>query len=186
MTVLFLCMAAIQPAVAQEVLSDTKKKSVNKSSSEAPEPEKTTTESTNKWLLYGGVAALGLGVAAIAGGGGGGSSAPPCEEEIVGPDLNGSDWSGRLTLQAEGVEGMQEVKATITHCGSSILISTNSQLAYGQTYDGSISSGGSMLVVEHVRRQDWTTHFFKATSTSVELYDFVNDMNDFDSLLLYR
>ena len=189
LAVLFRCMAAVQPAMAQEVLSDTKKKPADGSGNEvyeAPEPEQTTVESTNKWLLYGGAAALGLGIAAIAGGGGGGSSAPPCDEELVGPSIAGNDWTGRLMLLGHGAEGVQEVNASITQCGSSVVINTTSTLSYGQTFDGTISSGGSMLVIEHVRRQDWTTHFGNATSTSVALYDYVNDFDDFDSLVLYR
>ncbi len=185
---LFICMAAVQPAVAQEVLSDKKKKSVEGSESEvhtATKPEKSTLGSTNKWVLYGGAAALGIGIAAIAGGGGG-SSAPACQEEPVGPSIAGNDWTGRLMLQGHGAEGVQEVTASITQCGSAVVINTNSQLSYGRTFDGTISSGGSMFMVEHVRRQDWTTHFSKATSTSIELYDYVNDFNDFDSLVLRR
>ena len=197
MAALFFMVMSVQHATAQQVLSDTKKKPASptaadqqesrKNTTQAPEPGEDEESGTNKYWLYGGAAALGIGIAAVAaGGGGGGSSAPKCEEELVGPDLNGSDWSGIITLLEHGAEGMQEVTARITHCGSDILIQTTSKLSYGKTFDGKINSNGDMLVYEHVRRQDWTTHFGPASSTHIELYDFVNDFNDFDSMVLNR
>lgn len=193
---LFFSVMSVQQGAAQQVLSDTKKKPAStaagqqetaKNRTKAPEPQEKVESGASKYWLYGGAAALGIGLAAAAGGGGGGgSSAPACEEELVGPDLNGSDWRGILTLLEHGAEGIQEVTARITHCGRDILIQTTSTLSYGKTFDGKINASGDMLVIEHVRRQDWTTHFGPASSTHIDIYDYVNDFDDFDSLILNR
>jgi len=192
----------VQPGIAQEIeaLSDNKKKAVktydsetvSKSEYTAPSPEVETTSSTGKWLLYGGLAAAGVGIVAVAisgsdSGGGGSSSADTTPDvEPIGPDLSGSDWVGTLAIRQEGDEGEESVTGVITHSGESVTISTSSSLSYGQYFSGHISASGYLTVRDSATNKIWTTHKGNATSTSLQLYDFVNENATFDTLVLIR
>jgi hypothetical protein len=191
--VFFLLTVCLQPVIAQQVLTDNKKKAVDNTSVTESQDEAFKAESaketkldsdTKKWLLYGGGVALGVGIAAaVAGGGGGGSSTPACEEPIVGPSLAGSDWAGTLDLYNRGT---QAVTAIITQCGNRVLIQTTSTLEYGQALEGTISSSGHLLLIDQATQQDWTTHYGAASSTSIKLYDWVNNFHNMDKLILSR
>lgn len=193
LVVFFLLTVCMQPVMAQQVLSDNKKKAVDSTTVTAKQEKRfkaesakeTTSESTgNKWLIYGGGIALGVGVAAaVAGGGGGGSSTPACEEPIVGPNLAGNDWVGKLVLYNRAT---QEVTAIVTHCGNRVLIQTTSTLEYGQAFEGTIKSSGHMIVHDQATLQDWTSVRGPATSTSLRVYDLVNNFHNLDELELYR
>ena len=82
----------------------------------------------------------------------------------VGPDLNGS-WSGTFTHYTGASGG---VSATVSHVGSRIIISTN----LGLVLVGGIDSGGGMLLCDS-EREDWTTLYGGATTTSIRLADYV-------------
>ncbi len=82
----------------------------------------------------------------------------------VGPDLNGS-WSGTFTHYTGASGG---VSATVSHVGSRIIISTN----LGLVLVGGIDSGGGMLLCDS-EREDWTTLYGAATTTSIRLADYV-------------
>lgn len=198
LVVFFLLTVCLQPVMAQQVLSDSKKKAVDDTAAtttantkqekrfKAESATETKSDSTsNKWLIYGGGIALGVGVAAAVagGGGGGGSSTPACEEPIVGPDLSGSDWAGKLVLYDRAT---QPVTAIVTHCGNRVLIQTTSTLAYGQAFEGTIKSSGHMLVHDQATLQDWTTVRGPASSTKIEIYDLVNNFHNYDELEIYR
>ncbi|WP_163339374.1 hypothetical protein [Desulfopila sp. IMCC35008] len=193
LVVFFLLTVCMQPVMAQQVLSDNKKKAVDNTTVTAEQEKRfkaesaqeTTSDSdSKKWLIYGGGIALGVGVAAaVAGGGGGGSSTPACEEPIVGPDLSGSDWAGKLDLYNRAT---QAVTAIVTHCGNRVLIQTTSTLEYGQAFEGTIKSSGHMIVHDQATLQDWTTTRGPATSTSIRIYDLVNNFHNLDELELYR
>lgn len=192
----------VQPGIAQEIeaLSDNKKKAVETNDAKtvekgeytAPPPEVESTSSTGKWLLYGGLAAAGVGIVAVAmsggdSGGSGGSSADTTPDVApVGPSLAGDDWGGRLTIRQEGSEGEESVTGVVTHSGESVTISTSSTLAYGQYYTGHTSASGYITVRDNATNKVWTTHYVNATSTSLQLYDFVNDTADYDTLVLIR
>lgn len=152
-------------------------------------PEETTSDDTSKWLLYGGSAALGVGILALA------ISAIDSDSDSessvtsvnpVGPDIAGSNWAGTLTISNTGYEGSQGVTAVITQIGRSITITTDSSLSYGQYFSGSISSGGYISVRESVTNQLWTTHNGNASTTAIRLYDYVNNYSSYDTLFMIR
>lgn len=146
-------------------------------------PEETSSDSTSKQLLIlGGAVAVGI-AAFAAGGGGGGSSAPACELTPVGPNVVGDDWVGRLRLINHG---SQDVVVSVSQCGDAITIVTNTTLPYGQIFNGTISSSGSMLLYDQTTGQDWTTFKGRASSTQLRIYDYVNDATALDSLELSR
>ena len=149
------------------------------------EQEEKEKSETNTWLIYGGAAAFGLGVAVIANNTED-SSAPPCSQPPVGASIGGSDWKGTLTIRARGFEGQQEVTAKIIQCGSNVTIETSSTLAYGKLFTGSISSGRGMFMIDQATSLDWTTYSTKATANAIDLYDYVNNFNNFDTLILRR
>ncbi len=202
-TASMLFSLCVQPGIAQEIeaTGDTSKETVKTQNSEAvvdstfeaAGPEETTTSttgSTGKWLILGGVAAAGVGLAALAlggGGGGGGDAAPPePEEPPIGPYLGGSDWTGTLTIRNEGNEGSQAVTAVVTHSGGNVTITTDSKLDYGQYFTGHISYGGYLTVRDSATAKIWTTHLGNATTNSINLYDYVNNTADYDTLFLSR
>ena len=113
---------------------------------------------------------------------------PPVPEptSVVGPNLNGSDWTGYLDIEETGNEGYQRISARIDHSGSSVQIYTSSTLNYGRKFSGTISSSGYMLMYDSVTGEDWTTHKGNARSGSVDLYDYVNDFDDLDRMYLSR
>ncbi len=82
----------------------------------------------------------------------------------VGPNLNGS-WGGTFTYYTGTTVG---VSATVSHIGSRVAISTS----LGLTLVGGIDGGGGMLLCDNMR-QDWTTLYGAATTTSIRLADYV-------------
>lgn len=149
------------------------------------------------WLYIGGA----IGVAAIAAvalgaGGSGGSSSDSGVDPVpqptqpttpvVGPDLNGSNWSGYLEIIDDSARGRQNITATVVQSGSSITINTSSTLAYGHRFDGRIRSNGNMLVYDSITGEDWTTHVGSTTANHIDLYDYVNDKRNVDRMVLNR
>jgi hypothetical protein len=52
---------------------------------------------------------------------------------------------------------------------------------------GNIAPDGFMKLYDQRTGEDWTTHYGNATSTKIDLYDFVdNNYNDVDRILLQR
>lgn len=151
-------------------------------------------------MLYigGAIGLVAVGALALSGGSGsssdsGGSpslpdNTPPPETPIVGPDLNGSNWAGFLDLVNDQATGYQNIAASIVHKGASVQITTTSTLAYGHYFSGRISSGGSMKMYDSTTGEDWTTYSSRATGNRIDLYDFVNDLNnnEKDRMLLSR
>ena len=113
---------------------------------------------------------------------------PPVPEptSVVGPDLNGSNWTGFLNIKETGNEGYQSISARIDQSGSSVQIYTSSTLDYGRKFSGTISSSGYMLMYDSISGEDWTTHKGNARSESVDLYDYVNNFDDPDRMKLSR
>ena len=82
----------------------------------------------------------------------------------VGPDLNGN-WNGTFTRYIGASKG---VSATVSHVGSRVEIRTSS----GLVLKGSIDDGGRMRLCDR-KREDWTTLYGGATTTSLRLADYV-------------
>ncbi len=110
----------------------------------------------------------------------------PSGTDPVGPDLNGSDWTGFLDINDSGHKGFQAISAKIKHNGSSVQIYTSSTLDYGRKFSGTISSSGYMLMYDSISGEDWTTHKGNATKNRVDLYDYVNWFEDLDRMKLTR
>ncbi len=110
----------------------------------------------------------------------------PSGTDPVGPDLNGSDWTGFLDINDSGHRGFQAISAKINHNGSSVQIYTSSTLDYGRKFSGTISSSGYMLMYDSISGEDWTTHKGNATKDRVDLYDYVNWFEDLDRMKLTR
>lgn len=141
-------------------------------------------------MLYigGAVGLVGLGALALAGGGSSSGSDTSTETPatpVVGPDLNGS-WAGYLEIKNTEAPGYENISATIVHSGAAVQITTSSTLAYGRLFTGRINSSGSMTMYDSITGEDWTTHYSKATTTTVDLYDYVNNLKDLDRMLLAR
>jgi hypothetical protein len=113
---------------------------------------------------------------------------PPVPEatSVVGPNLNGSNWTGFLDIEDRRHEGYQSISARIDQSGSSVQIYTSSTLDYGRKFSGTISSSGYMLMYDSITGEDWTTHRGNASSRRVDLYDFVNNFDDMDMMKLNR
>lgn len=148
-------------------------------------------EESNFWLYTG----IGVGVVGVAGlviglsDSGGGSSSSSADTVDTDTDtgtegISGSDWAGVLNL----VNGYREnVSATVTQKGSSLTITTTSSQAYGQLFVGTIDSSGYVFVYDQTTGEDWTTHDGPpASSTRIEIYDYVNNFTGLDSLILKR
>ena len=110
----------------------------------------------------------------------------PSTNPPVGPDLNGSDWTGFLDIKDSRHKGFQAISASIIHSGSSVQIKTSSTLDYGRQFNGTISSSGYMLMYDSISGEDWTTHKGNASTKSVDLYDYVNWFKDLDRMKLSR
>jgi hypothetical protein len=110
----------------------------------------------------------------------------PSTNPPVGPDLNGTNWTGFLEIKDSKYRGYQAISATIVHSGSSLQINTSSTLQYGQQYNGTISSGGYISVVDSATGQTWTTFRNNAYTRRVDLYDWVNNFKDLDRMKLSR
>lgn len=197
-----LILFSLQPAFSQEleVLSDNKKRTIDPSTTEissqsefhSPQPEVTSTSSTGKWLLYGGLAAAGVGILAVAigstGGDGDGDDTSLSDPNIpdVGPSISGKNWAGTLNIQDKDEPGTEGVTAVISQFSDAITITTSSTLAHGQYFTGYINSNGFLKVIDNATNQTWTTINGNATTNSIQLYDYVNNFSDYDTLFLVR
>lgn len=110
----------------------------------------------------------------------------PSTNPPVGPDLNGTNWSGFLEIKDSRYKGYQFISAKIIHSGSAVQINTSSTLHYGRQFNGTISSSGYMLMYDSISGEDWTTHKGNASTNRVDLYDYVNWFKDLDRMKLTR
>jgi len=151
-----------------------------------PAPVEEEENSSGNTMMYIGIGVLAAGAVVLGLSGGGGSSSSSettVTEPPVGPDLNGNNWSGTLNLVNYG---SQSISATIVHSGSNVTIQTNSAFPYGKEFSGTISSSGYLTLWDADTGEEWTTHYHKASSSSIKIYDYVNDFKDLDELVLYR
>lgn len=139
-------------------------------------------------MLYigGAIGIATIGAIALGGGSSSGSGPVLPPTPIVGPDLNGADWTGFLDIQNTVAEGYQNIAASIVQNGSSVHITTTSTLLYGRMFTGTINSAGYMTMYDTITGEDWTTHYRNATETTIDLYDYVNNFNDLDRMYLSR
>jgi len=156
-----------------------------------PAGEDDTIDGMTMLYIGGAVGVMAIGAVALSGGGGGDSSdsagsLPAPTEAPVGPNLNGTDWGGFLSIHDKAHVGYQTISASIRHSGRVVEILTTSNLDYGQYLTGTISSGGHMLLYDSITGEDWTTHAASATANRVDLYDFVDSYKDTDQMLLVR
>lgn len=200
LTASMVISCCFQSVFAEELvtLSDNSKKAVEPSASDdtsqgefnASVPEESTTSSTGKWLLYGGLTAAGVGILAVAIGSSGGddSSSSFVESDVtpVGPSIAGNDWFGTLSIADKSNVGGQAVTGVVTQEGDIVTITTSSTLAYGQHFIGKISSNGYLKVLDTGTNQTWTTHRGNASTHSIDLYDYVNNYSTYDTLFLNR
>ena len=146
------------------------------------------------WLYIGGaIGAAAIAAVALGAAGSGGSSSdsgvdpvPPPTTPVVGPDLNGTNWSGYLTINDSSARGSQNITASIMQSGASITIITSSTLAYGHRFDGRISRNGNMLVYDSITGEDWSTHVGTTSANHIDLYDYVNGKRNVDRMVLNR
>ncbi len=166
-------------------------------------PKTTKSSDTNPmvYLGIGAAAAAAIGLAAAAGGGssdsdgsssegGGGGATGGSDGRSVKPTtepknatLWGDNWSGTLHL----INGNREqVTALIYQNGAQIEIVTSTTQRYGKRFVGSVSSSGHMRMVDQTTGELRTTFMGPANSTRIDLYDYVNNFQDLDRLLLTR
>ena len=122
---------------------------------------------------------LAIAVAMIAGCGGdgksssgGGSSsaaAAPAPVNVVGPNLNGN-WAGYYKSSSGKYEGL---RATITHVGAQVTITTTKKAGVARQLSGRISAVGKMVLYDAFDGEDWTTLYGPASPNSINLADFV-------------
>ena len=149
----------------------------------------TTTDGMTMLYIGGAIAGVAILAGALAANSGSSdSSSVPVEPAIpvVGPDLGGNDWLGFLDIKDKNHKGYQAISARIIHNGDAVQITTSSNLDYGKQLNGTISKGGFMLMYDSVTGEAWTTHFDNATSKRIDLYDYVNHLNDLDRMKLSR
>lgn len=153
-------------------------------------PQTTTTRDTSS-MVYVGVglaaaAAIAVGLAASGSSDSSENSTPEPEapkEKPVGTSLDGDDWSGRLLL----INGQRElVTAVVNQNGSSLEIITSSSQRYGRRFVGSIRSDAHIRVTDTTTGETWTTFNGPANSRRIDIYDYVNNFQDLDNLLLRR
>lgn len=182
----------------------------------APEPEKTSSGNTLLYAGIGVGAAVAIAAAAGSGGGDSSDSdtsstaatttttptttkttttttkkvkvttpkdTNPEGAEPVGADIAGSDWSGFIDLV--GSE-RQSITATISQNGTYVVIRTTSSREYGKKFVGNIASDGFMKLYDQSTGEIWTTHYGNATANKIDIYDYVNNYQDLDQILLQR
>jgi len=92
-------------------------------------------------------------------------------------------WVGVLKLINYGT---QNVEAFIVQDGFNLTIVTSTSLVYGKKFYGQITTDCSILTYDQKTGEDWSTHYGNCTSTSLKIYDYVNNLTALDSLVLYR
>ncbi len=86
------------------------------------------------------------------------------------PDVAGADWAGYF-MYGDSRE-KTDVTVEITLQGTLITITT-SKTGIAHYFGGLINENGDIKVYDSYDDQTWTTHFGPATSTSINLYDYV-------------
>lgn len=162
----------------------------------SPKTTKTSDTSPLVYLGAGAAVAAAIGLAAASGGGSDSDSSTPegvvggsvgrsvkPEQEPKNATLWGDNWSGRLLL----INGKREqVTAVVYQNGAQVEIVTSSTQRYGRRFVGSVSSSGHMRMTDTTTRELWTTFKGPANPTRIDLYDYVNNFQDLDNLLLTR
>lgn len=153
-------------------------------------PQTTTTRDTSS-LVYVGVGlaaaaaiAVGLGSSGSSDSSDNSTSDPEAPKKSpVGASLDGDNWSGRLLL----INGQRElVTAVVNQNGSSLEIITSSSQRYGRRFVGNIRSDAHIRVTDTTTGETWTTFNGPANSRRIDIYDYVNNFQDLDNLLLKR
>lgn len=86
------------------------------------------------------------------------------------PNIDGDDWSGYF--KTTGFNNRHNLTANVDQTNSNVtLTTTKSGLAH--RFVGTINSSGHMLVYDQYDGEDWTTHLGPATSTRINIYDFI-------------
>ncbi len=86
------------------------------------------------------------------------------------PDVVGDDWAGYFMYGDTGEK--IDVTAEITLEGTLMTITT-SKTGMAHYFGGLMNASGDIQVYDSYDDQLWTTHFGPATSTSINLYDYV-------------
>jgi len=155
-----------------------------------PRVETTEPEIDGNTMLYiggaiGAISLIALGVAA----GTSSSDSDSISEQstpAVGPNLHGTNWGGFLEIKQTGSAGREVVTAKVTHNGSAVSIATSTSLSYGRAFNGTITSSGSMRMYDATTGETWTTYRGRASTSQIDLYDYVNGAKELDRLFLGR
>jgi hypothetical protein len=86
------------------------------------------------------------------------------------PDIGGEDWSGYFTRTDSDVR--KYLTATIVLSGRDVTITTT-LIGLGHFLSGIINESGYMLLYDEYDGEDWTTHDGPATTTEVNIYDYL-------------
>lgn len=145
----------------------------------------TRVDTDTTWMIIGAgvaaVGAIGLAIGSSSGGDGDSNSGagstpsptptPKPTPEIVGPDLNGGDWSGSILYKDVGED---RITATITHVGDQVTIETSRPAdSLGHLLTGTITSSGNMYMFDAADGEEWTSLYGPASSNSFALADYV-------------
>lgn len=93
----------------------------------------------------------------------------PDDTPVVGPNLNGN-WAGYYKSRTGKFENL---RATITHSGTRVVISTTKSTGVARELIGRIDPIGKMLLYDSFDNEDWTTLFGPASANSINLADYV-------------
>jgi len=121
---------------------------------------------------------LGLAVAFSAtgcGGGGGdddGDRGPP----VIGPNLNGQNWTGFYFNGDSGF--MENLTASVTHTSNQVVIVTSKTAPPAQQFTGTINAAGKMDLTDAWDGEQWTTFFGPASNRFIKVADFARPPMD--------
>jgi len=91
-------------------------------------------------------------------------------ESVVPPDIGGDNWSGYFTRTDSDVR--EYLTASIVLSGRDVTITTT-LIGLGHFLSGIINENGYMLLYDEYDGEDWTTHDGPATTTAVNIYDYL-------------
>lgn len=86
------------------------------------------------------------------------------------PQIGGANWSGYFTRTDSDVR--EDLTASVVLTGYQVSITTT-LTGLGHYLSGTINSSGDMLLYDSYDGEDWTTHFGPATSTEINIYDYI-------------
>lgn len=91
--------------------------------------------------------------------------------EPVGPSIGGKNWSG-IYFRSDGKE-REEITATVSQKGDTIVITTTHSRAEGKRFTGTITPSGKMSLTDGYDGETWTTFFGPVTANYIKVADFV-------------